>query len=135
MFHLTYFLTRIIRFWHFSSAAFIEKNAERYLWLVYINYIKNCTNKLTILSFADDTTVYISNPSVDEMVDIVNTELKKLYGWLCANRLSLNIKKTNFCIFSPTSNKHNIISNKTITLNDQIINQIGDKTKMTQLNF
>ena len=29
MFHLTYFLTRIIRFWHFSSAAFIEKNAER----------------------------------------------------------------------------------------------------------
>ena len=29
MFHLTYFLTIIIRFWQFSSAAFIEKNAER----------------------------------------------------------------------------------------------------------
>ena len=98
------------------------------LFLIYINDVQNCTNKLTILSFADDTTVFISNPSVDEMVDNVNTELKKLYGWLCANRLSLNIKKTNFCIFSPTSNKHNI-SDKTITLNDQIINQIGDRDK------
>ena len=29
MFHLTCFLTRIIRFWHFSSAAFIEKTTER----------------------------------------------------------------------------------------------------------
>ena len=104
------------------------------LFLIYINDIQNCTNKLTILSFADDTTVYISNPSVDEMVDIVNTELKKLYGWLCANRLSLNKKKTNFCIFSPTSNKHNI-SNKTITLNDQIINQIGDKDKNDAIKF
>ena len=47
------------------------------LFLIYINDIKNCTNKLTILSCADDTTVYISNPSVDEMVAIVNTELKK----------------------------------------------------------
>ena len=27
--HLTYFLTRILRFWHFSSAAFIENNAKR----------------------------------------------------------------------------------------------------------
>ena len=104
------------------------------LFLIYINDIQNCTNKLTILYFADATTVYISNPSVDEMVDIVNTELKKLYGWLCANRLSLNIKNPNFCNFSPTSNKHNI-SNKTITLNDQIINQIGDKDKNDAIKF
>ena len=27
--HFTYFLTIIIWFWHFNSAAFIEKNAER----------------------------------------------------------------------------------------------------------
>ena len=29
------------------------------LFLIYINDIKNCTNKLTILSFADDTSLYI----------------------------------------------------------------------------
>ena len=29
----------------------------------------------------------------------MNEELKKLYNWLCINRLSLNISKTNFIIF------------------------------------
>ena len=29
----------------------------------------------------------------------MNNELKKLYEWLCINRLSLNITKTNFVIF------------------------------------
>ena len=29
----------------------------------------------------------------------MNKELKKLYEWLCINRLSLNITKTNFVIF------------------------------------
>ena len=68
---------------------------------IYIIDINNCTNKLSILSYADDTTVYLSGPDTNEMIDIMNTELKKLYDWLCANRLSLNIKKMNCCIFSP----------------------------------
>ena len=59
---------------------------------MYINYIKNGTNKLSILSYADDTTVYLSGPPTNEMIDIMNTELNKLYDWLRANRLSLNIK-------------------------------------------
>ena len=29
----------------------------------------------------------------------MNDELNKLYEWLCINRLSLNISKTNFIIF------------------------------------
>ena len=63
------------------------------LFLIYINDIKTCTNKLSILSYADDTTVYLSGPNTNEMIDIMNTELKKLYDWLCANRLSLNKKE------------------------------------------
>ena len=70
------------------------------LFLIYINDIQNCTNKLTILSFADDTTVYISNPNVDEMVDIVNTELKKLYDWLCAHTIFEHKKNELLCIQS-----------------------------------
>ena len=31
----------------------------------------------------------------------MNKELVKLYEWLCLNRLSLNISKTNFMIFNP----------------------------------
>ena len=35
----------------------------------------------------------------------INKELNKIYQWLCANRLALNIKKINFVIFHPY-NKH-----------------------------
>ena len=39
MFHLTYFLTIIIKFWHFSSMAFIEKTAERVPMASHYNYL------------------------------------------------------------------------------------------------
>ena len=95
------------------------------LVLIY-NDIKNCTNELSILSYADDTTAYLG-PDTNEIIDIMNTELKKLYDWLCANRLSLNLKKTNCCIFSPSSNRYTC--NKIISLNNQTITQIGEQNK------
>ena len=103
------------------------------LFLIYINDIKTCTNKLSILSYADDTTVYLSGPNTNEMIDIMNTELKKLYDWLCANRLSLNIKKTNCCIFSPSNKKYTC--NKIVSLNNQTITKIGEQNKDDAIKF
>ena len=103
------------------------------LFLIYINDIKNCTNKLNVLSYADDTTVYLSGPNTNEMIDIMNAELKKLYDWLCANRLSLNIKKTNCCIFGPSSKKYTC--NKIVSLNNQTITQIGEQNKDDAIKF
>ena len=49
----------------------------------------------------------------------MNKELKKLYEWLCLNRLSLNISKTNFIIFhainKPTTNITLLINKIAIT--------------------
>mgnify|MGYP000037758894 FL=1 len=38
---------------------------------------------------------------------IVNFELPNVYDWLIANKLSLNIKKSNFVIFRPRQKKLN----------------------------
>ena len=35
----------------------------------------------------------------------MNNELKLLYDWLCANKLSLNVGKTEFIIFRPPGAK------------------------------
>ena len=35
----------------------------------------------------------------------MNYELKFLFEWLCANRLSLNVDKTEFIIFRPTNSR------------------------------
>ena len=43
----------------------------------------------------------------------LNKDLKHLYDWLCANRLSLNADKTEFIVFRPPSHK----ASERITLN------------------
>ena len=49
----------------------------------------------------------------------MNNDLKRLYDWLCANRLSLNTAKTEFIIFRPpTSNCENRI---TIAKSHQVV--------------
>ena len=70
------------------------------LFLLYINDISESSRVLKFFLFADDTTVYYSaNPKSQNTEEILNTELEKVACWLSANRLSLNVKKSNFLHF------------------------------------
>ena len=71
------------------------------LFLIYINDLPNISNKLNFYLFADDTNTYVEADDLESLEDIMNQDLKKLHDWLCINRPSLNISKTNFVIFSP----------------------------------
>ena len=65
------------------------------LFLIYINDISNST-ELNLLSFADDTTIYCSETTLDENRKKATSELSKILDWLHANRLSLNINNFFF---------------------------------------
>lgn len=70
------------------------------LFLLYINDISQSSDILNFFLFADDTTVYYSaDPSDENTEEILNTELEKVSCWLAANKLSLNVKKSNFLHF------------------------------------
>ena len=69
------------------------------LFLIYINDIHNVSRHLQLFLFADDTNIYFEANNLNYLQRIVNRELDLLFKWLCANRLSLNISKTNFLIF------------------------------------
>ena len=70
------------------------------LFLLYINDISQSSDILKFFLFADDTTVYYSaDPSDENTEKILNTELEKVSCWLAANKLSLNVKKSNFLHF------------------------------------
>ena len=51
--------------------------------------------------FADDTYLKFSCSSEQLIQKKMNEDLKNLFIWLCANRLSLNVAKTEFIIFKP----------------------------------
>ena len=69
------------------------------LFLIYINELPKISPLLSAILFADDTTFYISGKDLDTLCHTLNIELKKIYDWLCLNRLSLNVEKTSFIVF------------------------------------
>lgn len=69
------------------------------LFLVYINDIINCSNILQFILFADDTNLFHSDPNIWDLMKSLNEELMLLSNWFKSNKLSLNVKKTNYIIF------------------------------------
>ena len=55
--------------------------------------------------FADDTNLFISNENISELFQQMNEELKNVSTWFKENKLSINIDKTKWTIFYPTSEK------------------------------
>jgi hypothetical protein len=68
------------------------------LFLCYINDIFNASSLATFL-FADDTTCLAENPNLNDLINYVNTELNKLALWFKANKMVVNVSKTNYIIF------------------------------------
>ena len=69
------------------------------LFLLYVNDLPNCSDKLTFHLTADDTNIYFSSNNLNIIQSTLNIELNHVSQWLYANRLSLNIEKTNYVLF------------------------------------
>ena len=72
------------------------------LFLIFINDLPNATDFLTLL-FADDTTFQVSGVDLDQLFAHANSELDKTTTWFKANKLTLNVKKTKFMLFSDSN--------------------------------
>ncbi len=77
------------------------------LFLIYINDMRRAVNHSTIHHFADDTNLLCSEKDPLILRTKMNNDLRLIFEWLCANRLSLNVSKTEFIIFKPPKKKLN----------------------------
>jgi hypothetical protein len=75
------------------------------LFLLYINDLPNVSNLVSLL-FADDTTLFAAHENLDELINIVNLEFKKVVTYFRANGLALHPDKTKFMIFSSNHAVH-----------------------------
>ena len=71
------------------------------LFILYINDLPKTTRLAECLFFADDTSIFYSNSDPDHVASVMNSELTKISLWMKSNKLSVNIKKTNYVIFKP----------------------------------
>ena len=54
--------------------------------------------------FADHSTLYLTGENIDHIIHTLNEELNDVYKWTIANKLTLNLKKTNYLIFNRNRN-------------------------------
>ena len=71
------------------------------LFLLYVNDLALVSPRLFTILFADDTNMFITGTNLNDIVEELNIELKKIVHWLKVNKLSLNIQKTQYMIFHP----------------------------------
>ena len=97
------------------------------LFLIFINDLPNVSKKLNFYLFADDTNIYYESKSIYDLVRNINAELQNVQKWLDANRLSLNISKTNYIIFHSSSK----------TIPSDILIKIGEQhiTRVNHVRF
>ena len=71
------------------------------LFLLYANDIQYSSDKFKFYLFADDTNILYADKDIKSLETLVNCELRMVCKWLTANRLTLNIDKSNYVIFRP----------------------------------
>ena len=85
------------------------------LFLLYINDFTTVTTTSLSVLFADDTNIFLKctiyvQKNVQSMSMTLNEQLTAIYEWLCFNKLSLNVLKTHYMIFTPRNKKVNDIN-------------------------
>ena len=89
-------------------------------FLIYINDLPNCLYISCAKMFADDTNITVPGSTFAELEQATNSELTNLYSWLKANKLSLNIAKTEFMV---VSSRQKFLAENCSELNIRLDNQ------------
>ena len=76
-------------------------------FILYINDLPKASKLTELLLFADDTSIFFSHSNPNYLENVLNNELLNIDVWLRCNKLSVNIKKTNYVTFSPSQRKLN----------------------------
>ena len=71
------------------------------LFLLYINDLVNVSRHCFSILFADGTNMFISGKNLEVLCSQLNEDLREIQEWLNCNKLSLNVLKTHYMIFTP----------------------------------
>eukprot|EP00732_Lithocolla_globosa_P001060 Lithocolla_globosa_v1_NODE_468_length_3964_cov_97.214377.p1 type:complete len:993 gc:universal NODE_468_length_3964_cov_97.214377:917-3895(+) len=90
------------------------------LFIIYINDFPEVLKILDSTIYADDTTLMAFGKDLENLEETVNEDLKHVAKWFQRNKLTLNIKKTNYIVFSHET-RHSVNQLIHIKINGQQI--------------
>ena len=72
------------------------------LFILYTNDLPCALRDSKCILFADDTTIYMASNNINEIITSITNDMTLLTDWFRANKLSLNVSKTNYMVFTNT---------------------------------
>ena len=75
------------------------------LFNIYINDISTSISYIPRL-FADDTCLIVEDKNINDLHKKITTEITSLDKWMIANKLTLNLSKSNLILIQPKSRGH-----------------------------
>ena len=95
------------------------------LFLIYINDISSVVRNSKISMYADDTVVYISQAKLGNAITLIQQDLDRVYTWCNSNKLTINCKKTKYCLFGMRSSiKKSNLQDIHLSLSNQILERV-----------
>jgi hypothetical protein len=77
--------------------------------------------------YADDTVIYISDKKVEIVQRLLQSDMTNVYHWLCANKLSLHVGKTNAMMICPKSRiSEQAVNQINISVDVQLISEVTE---------
>ena len=97
------------------------------LFLIYINDMPNARNAFKFILYPDDSTLFstieYTLPMWANVNSMLDEEINRVYEWLVANKLVLNIGKTKYMIFHPYQNDITALT-PTLSINGVAIEKV-----------
>ena len=95
------------------------------LFLLYVNDFPK-PSVIEPIRFADNTNLFLEDTGLGMLFSMVNDELKKIYEWLNANKLSLNVDKTKHSLFHKPSKTDDLpLLLPKVLINDKNVQRVG----------
>ena len=89
------------------------------IFLIFNNDLHRVIRHSQVILFADDTTLYITNHNISQIKKCLKQDLRLLQDWFHANKLTLNLSKTQCLLFKARKGCPSITLNVNITLIEQ----------------
>ena len=78
---------------------------------------------MKFILYADDSVLYLQGKDIQTVINTINHELSLISIWLLANKLTLNVEKSHFILFSRKQNTH---LDRSLKIDDKEITQVKE---------
>ena len=94
------------------------------LFVLYINDLPNCLSNCEPRMYADGTHLTYAGDNADDIQLHLNQDLENVPNWLIANKLTLNMTKTEFMLLGSRQRLITLTESPTLAINDFQVSQV-----------